>query len=102
MLKKRPLKSQIDIFLRMPLDLVLFLIIMMAALVVFNYSQKTAIIVGSGVALYAIIALILYFTQKGKIMPQLYSFAIEQGQIQRSMLQQLAVPYALLDVDGMI
>ncbi len=102
MLKKRPLKSQIDIFLRMPLDLVLFLIVMMAALVVFNYSQKTAIIVGSGVALYAIIALILYFTQKGKIMPQLYSFAIEQGQVQRSMLQQLAVPYALLDVDGMI
>ena len=33
-------------------------------------------------------------------MPTLISFSFEQGQIQKELLKELAIPYALLDTDG--
>ncbi|MCR4716944.1 MAG: DHH family phosphoesterase [Lachnospiraceae bacterium] len=101
-MKKSSLNSQLDSFFRIPLKLLALLVIMMAALVMFDYNQRTAIIVGSGVAIYSIVAIIAYYAYKPKIMPELYNFAIEQGQVQRALLQQLAVPYVLMDMEGAI
>ncbi len=101
-MKKRSLNSEIDSFLRLPLKLVAFLVIMMAVLIMFDYDQRTAVIMGSGIAVYVLVALVAYFVYKPKIMPKLYNFAIEQGQVQRTLLQELAVPYVLLDMDGLI
>lgn len=35
-------------------------------------------------------------------MPVVFRFALEQGQIQKELLKELDIPYALLDTDGKI
>ncbi|MBO4749068.1 MAG: DHH family phosphoesterase [Lachnospiraceae bacterium] len=44
----------------------------------------------------------LYFYNKPVIMNELVSFATEYGQIQRKLLRELDIPYALLDDDGRV
>ncbi|MCM1191672.1 MAG: DHH family phosphoesterase [Butyrivibrio sp.] len=51
---------------------------------------------------YYIITLSLYFYNKPIIMNELISFATEYGQIQRRLLRDLDLPYALLDDNGKV
>ncbi len=53
-------------------------------------------------AIYIGVTLFLYFYNKPLIMNELVSFATEYGQIQKKLLRELDVPYALLDEDGRI
>ena len=52
--------------------------------------------------LYFAITLILYFVNKPLIMNELVSFATEYGQIQKRLLRELDLPYALLDEEGRV
>ena len=51
---------------------------------------------------HLIVTLTLYFYNKPFIMNELISFATEYGQIQRKLLRELDVPYALLDDRGKV
>ena len=51
---------------------------------------------------YFAITLSLYFYHKPAIINELVSFATEYGQIQRKLLRDLDLPYALLDEDGKV
>lgn len=51
---------------------------------------------------YFAITLSLYFYNKPVIMNELISFATEYGQIQRRLLRDLEIPYALLDDSGKV
>jgi c-di-AMP phosphodiesterase-like protein len=51
---------------------------------------------------YLTVTLILYFYNKPIIMNELVSFATEYGQIQRKLLRELNLPYALMDEEGKI
>ena len=51
---------------------------------------------------YFVITLMLYFYNKPIIMNELISFATEYGQIQRKLLRDLDIPYALLDENGKV
>ena len=51
---------------------------------------------------YFAITLTLYFYNKPVIMNELISFATEYGQIQRKLLRDLELPYALLDDSGKV
>ncbi|MBQ6094099.1 MAG: DHH family phosphoesterase [Lachnospiraceae bacterium] len=48
------------------------------------------------------VTIALYFYNKPVIMNELVSFATEYGQIQRKLLRELDIPYALLDDDGRV
>ena len=48
------------------------------------------------------VTIALYFYTKPVIMNELVSFATEYGQIQRKLLRELDIPYALLDDDGRV
>ena len=52
--------------------------------------------------LYFILNLYLYFRNKAIVLNELISFATEYGQIQRQLLKELELPYALLDDSGKI
>ena len=52
--------------------------------------------------LYFILNLYLYFRNKAIVLNELVSFATEYGQIQRQLLKELELPYALLDDSGKI
>lgn len=99
-MKDKKLKTQIERFLQIPLKL-LFILLFMVVLA-FLYSRKVGVLTGSFVVIYSIILLIIYYHYKPRIMSEMVSYAFEQGQIQKELLKELAVPYTLIDMDGMI
>ncbi|MCR5267162.1 MAG: DHH family phosphoesterase [Lachnospiraceae bacterium] len=70
--------------------------------VVYYLDRKAGYVVSAGIVVYLVIALILYFTNKHAVINDMVSFATQYGQVQRQLLRDLEIPYALLDEDGRI
>ncbi|MBO4903125.1 MAG: DHH family phosphoesterase [Lachnospiraceae bacterium] len=83
-----------------PVLLVIPLIICNVA--VYFKDRSAGYIMSAGVAVYLIIALILYFINKHAVVNDMVSFATQYGQVQKQLLRDLEIPYALLDEDGRI
>lgn len=67
------------------------------------FLNKTAAMMLIGfTVIYFAVTLILYFVNKPLIMNELVSFATEYGQIQKKLLRELELPYALLDEEGRV
>lgn len=94
------LKAKIEKYLRIPLFLSILILLMAGIMFWINLSAGIAMI-AFGVV-YFLIALAIYYNQKPNIMNELVGFAFEHGQIQKELLKDLAVPYALVDFDGRI
>ena len=99
-MKNKALKSKIEAFLARPLKLMFILFVMVAG--AFIYDRKTGAIVGAFVVVYCVGVLILYYRDKSKIMAQMVGYAFEQGQIQKDLLKEMAIPYIMMDMDGKI
>lgn len=52
--------------------------------------------------LYAVIAFFLYFRNRNNMARDLISFATQYGQVQKQLLRDLEIPYALLDESGKV
>ncbi len=63
---------------------------------------RAGLLLGIFALFYFTVVLILYFYNKPLIMNELISFATEYGQIQRKLLRDMEVPYALLDDAGKV
>ncbi len=74
----------------------------LVAVVVSAMNATAGVIVGIFTLFYFAITLSLYFYNKPLIMNELISFATEYGQIQRRLLRDLEIPYALLDDAGKV
>lgn len=98
--KEKVIKQKIEKYLLMPI-LVSFLLVFMC-IGLFFIDKNSAILVSVVVAIVIVIELVVYFVMKAGIVPSLFRFAQEQGQIQKELLKDLLVPYALLDTDGKI
>ncbi|MCR4684418.1 MAG: DHH family phosphoesterase [Lachnospiraceae bacterium] len=83
-----------------PLYLIIPLIICNVA--VYFLDRRSGYVVSAGIAVYLIVSLILFFTNKHAVVNDMVSFATQYGQVQRQLLRDLEVPYALLDEDGRI
>ena len=94
------LKQKIEWYLLMPLLLTLLLLGMVV--VVYCHDRKSGILAGIAVFLFVICEIVFYIVMKSAIMPVIFRFALEQGQIQKELLKELDIPYALLDTDGKI
>lgn len=88
--------------LRMYLDwpIYLTLILCMMILSVLSISKTAAVLAAVFVLVYAVIVLVLYFTKKPRIIKEIVGFAESYNQVQRRLLRELAVPYAILGSDG--
>lgn len=51
---------------------------------------------------YASVAYFLYFRDRGRVVRDLISFATQYGQVQKQLLRDLEIPYALLDEAGKV
>lgn len=100
MSNEKILKKKIEKYLIAPIFVSLFLVAMCVAFYFIN--RKCAFIASGVVTVVIIIELIVYFVTRAGIMPALIRFALEQGQIQKELLKELAIPYALIDMDGKI
>lgn len=93
-------KKKIEKYLIMPMTISLILLVMCGVLYV--YDKKAGVIASAFVFVTLIVELGIYYFTKIGIMPSMMAYALEQGQIQKELLKELAVPYALLDNDGRV
>lgn len=94
------LKGKIRTFLQFSVYLGILLSVITVAMFLVN--MEAGIILMVYTAIYFTITLSLYFYNKPIIMNELISFATEYGQIQKKLLRELDMPYALLDDNGKI
>lgn len=94
------LRKKIEFYLITPIFVSMFLILMCGAL--YFVDRRCAIIATVAVVVVILVELLVYVVTKKAVMPTLISFSFEQGQIQKELLKELAIPYALLDTDGKI
>lgn len=100
MKKRIKLKGRIKSYLQF----CIYLGILLCAIdvIVFMLDYRAGIILTGYTLFYFAITLILYFYNKPIILNELISFATEYGQIQRKLLRDLDLPYALLDDAGKV
>lgn len=98
--KKILLKNQIERYLRIPFFLLIPLVLFNALIYMANV--ETGIFFSIGLIAYTLVVVFIYIHNKPNIMTTLISFAFEQGQVQKELLKDLAIPYALIDLDGKI
>ncbi len=94
------LKGKIKIYIQYSIYLGLLLCVVNAA--IFMLDVRAGGLLACFTAFYFLITLSQYFYNKPVIMNELISFATEYGQIQRKLLRDLDIPYALLDDAGKV
>ena len=94
------IKGQLKYYMQWPLILTILLVIM--DILVFTVNRKAGALVSVFVAAYILIVVFLYFHSRAVIMNELISFATQYGQVQKTLLKEFIVPYALLDYNGKI
>lgn len=100
MKKRIKLKGRIKTFTQFSIYLGILLCGVNVAVFLIDY--YAGLLLGGFTILYFVITLTLYFYNKPVIMNELISFATEYGQIQRRLLRDLELPYALLDDGGKV
>jgi len=100
MKKRIKLKGHIKTFIQFGI----YLGVLLAAvdIAMFMIDIRAGVLLGAYLIIYFAITLSLYFYNKPLIMNELVSFATEYGQIQRKLLRDMDLPYALLDDNGKV
>lgn len=98
--KKIQYSGKLKSYMRWPIIMVLLLIFMTA--IVFMVNKKAGGVVSAFVVLYIVMVLGIWFHYKPNILNEMISFATQYGQIQKTILKEFAIPYALLDDEGRV
>lgn len=100
MKKRIRLKGRIKTYIQFGIYLGLLLCAVDAAVCMIDY--RAGLLLGVFAIFYFAVTLTLYFYNKPIIMNELISFATEYGQIQKQLLREMDIPYALLDDAGKV
>ena len=100
MKKRIKLKGRIKSYIQFCIYLGVLLCIMDVA--IFYIDAHAGVILTGYLVCYFAVTLSLYFRNKPVIMNELISFATEYGQIQKRLLREMDLPYALLDDSGKV
>lgn len=100
MKKRIRLKGRIKSYIQF--SIYLGILLLFADVAVFLLNLQAGLLLTGYTIVYFIITLSLYFYNKPIIMNELISFATEYGQIQRKLLRDMDLPYALLDDSGKV
>ena len=101
---KNKTKIRIKGVLRTYLNVSVYLGILLAMinLSIYLLDYIAGLVLSCFVLIYFAITMYLYLRNKSVVLNELVSFATEYGQIQRQLLRELELPYALLDDNGKI
>ncbi len=94
-------KGRLDRYLKAPL----FVIALLAAATVaagFLISLSAAVFGAAITAIYAIITIVFYLYNRRRLSEEIVSFATQYSLVQRKLLKESTIPYALLDPQGHI
>lgn len=100
MSKKRRVKfgGKLNSYLQWPIVIVIFMLIMNVA--VYFMNLKAGIVVSIFTVVYIGILMAVQLYYRPSIMNEMIYFASQYGQIQKKLLEEFSIPYALLDTDG--
>lgn len=96
--KKIKLKGQLKVYMRWPMLLTILLMTMNVWIYIIDVNA--GVLMSIFIVIYALIVLLLYIQNKPTIMNELINFATQYGQVQRQLLADLEISYALLDSKG--
>ena len=96
--KKMRLTGRMRNYLRWPFWLVLLLAAVNAG--TYFLDVRAGGLVSCGVAAYLVVAVVLYRRKKAGIFTDLVTFATQYGQVQRQLLADFSLPYAVTDDQG--
>jgi c-di-AMP phosphodiesterase-like protein len=97
---KIKLSGPLKTYLNWPIALSVLLIIMNIG--VYFINVKAGTLVSFCVAAYVVIVVILYFQNRPVLINELITFATQYGQIQKNLMKDFIIPYALLDEEGKV
>ena len=100
MKKRIKLKGRIKTYIQF--SIYLGVLLCMVDVAMFMIDSRAGALLAGYTLVYFAITLSRYFYNKSIIMNELISFATEYGQIQRNLLRELDLPYALLDDGGKV
>ncbi len=100
MKKNVKFKGHLKLYMQWPLFLILLLLAMNVAM--YALDIKAGILMSIFVCIYIAIAAVLYYYNKQILVNELINFATGYGQIQKKLLQELEIPYTLLDENGRV
>ncbi len=100
MKEKVRLKGQLKGYAQWPFILSTLLLVM--NICIYPISMKAGVLMTAFLVVYMLIVTILYLRSRTQIYSELISFATQYGQVQRKLLKDLALPYALLDEEGRV
>ena len=100
MKKRIKLKGRIKTYIQFSIYLGVLLCVIDAAM--FMIDLRAGALLAGFTVFYFVITLSLFFYNKPILMNELVSFATEYGQIQRKLLREMDLPYALLDDGGKV
>ena len=86
--------------MRWPLIMTILLVVM--NVIMYCINLKAGAVTTGFIAIYIAIAVLLYFQKRPAILNELISFATQYGQVQKTLMRNLGLPYALLDADGKV
>lgn len=66
------------------------------------YDRKTAVILSAFTVVYAIVAIFLYIQSKPHLTTEIVNYATQYATVQKRLLNEFEIPYALLDYSGKI
>lgn len=95
---KMNLNGQLRSYLRGPVFLAVLLVIM--NICIYMIDRNAGLLATMFVILYIAVAMVRYYHSRPMIVNELITFAAQYGQVQKSLIQELSVPYAVLDIQG--
>ena len=81
-------------------SLYLGFLLVLVNLAVYLFSVPAGLILTGFVLVYFIVVLLLQYYNRPVIMNEMVSFATQYGQVQKVLLRELEIPYAILDDEG--
>ncbi len=98
MKSKVKLKGKLRVYFMLPMVLT----ILLAILNVFVYMDNVSagVLFSAFVVLYFLIMLLAYLRSRPAVLNELVNFATQYGTVQKQLLNELEIPYALLDYNG--
>lgn len=95
---KMDINRKLGKYLKWPLYFSILLLFMTGAVYVVN--RDAGVVVTIFVIIYVILALALFFVRNNTIMAALVNYASGYSQVQRHLIRELVLPYAILDSEG--
>lgn len=96
--KKNKPNGILRVYLLWPLIFTIILLCMNLSIYVIN--KKAGIVMTFYVVLYFLLSMVIYISKRNKIAAELVRFAMDYGQVQKKLLKELQLPYAILDIEG--